>query len=332
MTVLVTGANGFLGRRVVRAAARAGHDVLALVRPGAAPAAELVDDDRVEVVRGDLRADGPWRRAAAAADAVVHLAAATSGDLATQVAGTVRATEQLLVAIDSSALDRFVHVSSFSVYDADALATGDVLDERSPLEADPSRRDAYTATKLFQERLVREAFAAHPERLVVLRPGMIFGPGHDWAWGAALTLGTRAAVLIAPHAPMPVVYVDDCADAVVAALGSSAAGGRTIDLVDDDLPTHAGLARLGRRLGRAPAIALPVPWTVAAGLGRLVATIDRRWFAGRARLPEVLASARLAARWKPRRYDNALAHELLDWSPSVGIHEGARRTASGAAR
>lgn len=332
MTLLVTGANGFLGRRVVRAAARAGHEVLALVRPGATPAAELVGSGRVEVVRGDLRADGPWRGAAAAADAVVHLAAATAGDLATQVAGTVRATEQLLAVIDPSTLDRFVHISSFSVYDTDALATRDVLDEHSPLEADPCRRDAYTATKLFQERLVREAFDADPERLVVLRPGMIFGPGHDWAWGAALTLGTRAALLIAPHAVMPLVYVDDCADAVVAALGSSAARGRTIDLVDDDLPTHAELARLGRRLGGAPGIAVPVPWTIAAGLGRLVGVIDRRWFAGRARLPEMLASARLAARWKPLRYDSTLAHELLDWSPSVGIHEGARRTASGAAR
>jgi nucleoside-diphosphate-sugar epimerase len=263
---------------------------------------------------------------------VVHLASATSGDLATQVAGSVRATEQLLSAIDPAAIDRFVHVSTFSVYDVDALPTGGVLDERAPLVTDPSRRDAYTATKLFQERLIREAFEAHPERLVVLRPGMVFGPGHDWAWGAALTLGRRAAVVVAPRAAMRLVYVDDCADAVIAALGAPAAGGRTIDLVDDDLPTHAELTRLGRRLGSAPRVNVPVPWMVARGLGRLAGVVDRRWFAGRARLPELLAPARSAARWKPLRYDNTLAHDLLGWSPAVGVHEGARRTAAGTTR
>ncbi len=332
MTVLVTGANGFLGRRVVRAAALAGHDVCALVRPGTAPAAELVETPGIGIVHGDLRAAGPWCDVAARAEAVVHLASATSGDLATQVAGSVRATEQLLTALDPAVERRFVHISSFSVYDLDALTAGSVVDERTALEVDPIDRDAYTATKLFQEHLVREAFAAHPERLVVLRPGMIYGPGHDWGWGTALTLGTRLGVLVAPRATMRLVYVDNCADAAVAALRAPGAGGATIDVVDDDLPTHAELLRLARRAGATDRIGLPVPWPAAAGLGRLAAVVDRRWFAGRARLPELLASARLAARWRPLQYDNTLAHEVLGWAPRVDLAKGIRRTVAGAPR
>jgi nucleoside-diphosphate-sugar epimerase len=332
VTVLITGANGFLGRRVVRAAARAGHDVRALVRPGAEPAAELVESGGTEIVRGDLRAAGPWCEVAAQADAVVHLASATSGDLAAQVAGSVRATEQLLAALDPTVVRRFVHISSFSVYDLGALTAGSVVDECTRLETDPIDRDAYTATKLFQEGLVRDAFATHPERLVVLRPGMIYGPGHDWGWGTALTLGTRLGVVVAPRATMRLVYVDNCADAAVAALGAPGAGGATIDVVDDDLPTHAELLRLGRRAGGPMRIGLPVPWPAAAGLGRLAAVVDRRWFAGRARLPELLASTRLAARWRPLRYDNSLAHEVLGWEPRVDLAEGIRRTVAGAPR
>jgi nucleoside-diphosphate-sugar epimerase len=332
MTVLVTGANGFLGRRVVRAAALAGHDVRALVRPGTEPAAELVETPGTEIVRGDLRAAGPWCEVAAQADAVVHLASATSGDLAAQVAGSVRATEQLLAALDPAVVRRFVHISSFSVYDLGALTAGSVVDESTALEADPIDRDAYTATKLFQEGLVRDAFASHPERLVVLRPGMVYGPGHDWGWGTALTLGTRLGVVVAPRATMRLVYVDNCADAAVAALGAPDAGGATIDIVDDDLPTHAQFLRLGRRAGGTDRIGLRVPWPAAAGLGRLAATVDRHWFAGRARLPELLASARLAARWRPLRYDNSRAHEVLGWEPRVDLAEGVRRTVAEAPR
>lgn len=327
MKVLVTGANGFLGRRVVRAATFAGHDVQALLRPGALPATELVDDERVGIVRGDLRAIGPWVEVAAQADAVVHLASATSGDLATQVAGSIRATELILGAVATDRLDRFVHVSSFSVYDLGALAPGSVVDEQTALEADPERRDPYTATKLFQELLVREAFLEHPERLVVLRPGMIYGPGHDWAWGVALPVGRRLGLVVAPRATMRLVHVDNCADAVVAALTAPRAGGATVDVVDDELPTHAGFLRLGRRVAGTTRLGLPVPWPVAVGIAHLAGVVDRRWFGARARMPELLASARLAARWTPLRYDNSRAHELLEWSPAVGLDEGARHTA-----
>lgn len=332
MNVFVTGANGFLGRRVVRAAVLAGHEVTALVRPGSAPAAELVDTGHVEIVRGDLRSAGPWCEPASSADAVAHLASATSGDLAAHVASTVRGTEQLLAAIDPLRLDRFVQISSFAVYDLDALDVGSTIDERTPLETDPRSRDAYTATKLFQEQLVREAFGARPEGLVVLRPGIIYGPGHDWAWGTALRVAAQLAIVIAPHATMRLTFVDNCADAVVAALDAPRAGGRTIDVVDDDLPTHVEFLRHGRRAGATVGWGLPVPWRVAAAVGRLVGTIDRRWFDGRARLPELLASARLAARWQPLQYDNRLAHDLLGWTPRVGLAEGVRLTVAGAPR
>ena len=79
MKVFVTGASGFLGSAVAKAAAAAGHEVLALHRP----ASRLTYADAtpgVTPVAGDLRQAGPWRDALGQADAVIHCAAALSGE------------------------------------------------------------------------------------------------------------------------------------------------------------------------------------------------------------------------------------------------------------
>lgn len=327
--LMVTGANGALGRRVARAAALAGHRVSAVIRPWSDPAPELLRTPGIEIVRGDLRRPGPWTGAAQRCTAVAHLAAATSGDLASQVSDSVLATERLLAALDTGRLERFVHVSSFSVYDIDALPVGAVLDETAALEGDPQRRDAYTSTKLFQERLVRDAFTSRPESLVVLRPGAIYGPGQDWAHGIAAGLGRRFGLVIAPRSTMRLTYVDNCADAVVAALDRPGAGGHTVNIVDDELPTYAEFHRRCRQAGADTPAAIPVPWSFAAATGRLARFIDRVAFDGAARLPELLAPERQAARWQPLHYPNAEAHCVLGWTPGVGLDESIHRMLHG---
>jgi nucleoside-diphosphate-sugar epimerase len=130
----------------------------------------------VELVTGDLRQPGNWRDALGGIDAVIHCAAAASGDLPTQLAGTVLTTENLLAALPRG-LRRFVHVSSFSVDDFAAPRWPAVLDEDTPLERKPLRRDAYTQTKLQQERMIRAFCEAQDIPLAVMRPGAIYGPG-----------------------------------------------------------------------------------------------------------------------------------------------------------
>ncbi|MBK5332135.1 MAG: NAD-dependent epimerase/dehydratase family protein [Ilumatobacteraceae bacterium] len=328
MRVVVTGANGFLGTAVVRRALAVGHDVVGLVRPMTTLTGPLWDDPRVTVVRGDLRERGGWRDGLAGADAVIHLAAAPSGDLGTQFQGTVVATENLLDAIDLSMLRRFVHVSSFSVYDFDAPAVRGVIDETSALEPDPRRRDAYTTTKLIQEQLVRDHLAATGVELVVVRPGAVFGPGKNWAYGAAMSVGSKAVLVFAPRATFRVTYVHNCADAIVAAVDAPRAAGATVNLVDDNLPTHAEFMRLCRIAGANVPAALPVPWLLLSAVGRLAAMVDRRFLDCRAKLPETLAIVRQRARWKPLHYPNAAAKSLLGWSPAVTIADAVRETIS----
>jgi nucleoside-diphosphate-sugar epimerase len=321
MKVLVTGASGFLGTAVVAQVRAAGHVVVAMVRPTAVLEGAPWDDPAVDVVRGDLRERGTWREAINGIDAVVHLAAAASGDLSTQFQGTVLGTENLLHALDRSSVQRFVHISSFSVYDFAALRAGALLDENSPLERQPERRDAYTTTKLVQEQLVREAFSDRSDALVVVRPGAIFGPVMVWDFGLSLTFGTRLGVLFAPRSTMRLTSVGNCADAITAALVSPRAGGTTVNIVDDVLPTHREFLRKCRAEGAEVPTTVVVPWWMVAAIGRLTDWIDRRWCGGRARLPEFLDWTRQQARWKPLTYTNDRARDVLGWSPSTTLRQ-----------
>src|SRR5204862_5238265 len=90
---------------------------------------------------------------------------------------TVVASKNLLEAI--AAADRpikVVLVSSFGVYGVAGLPRGHVVDEETPLEPHPERRDLYSQAKLRQEKLFREYQAKAGFPLVVLRPGVIYGP------------------------------------------------------------------------------------------------------------------------------------------------------------
>jgi nucleoside-diphosphate-sugar epimerase len=321
MIVLVTGAAGFLGRAVVRSLLGDGHHVLALIRP-LTDTASFVPSERLEFVRGDLRQKGEWCDRIGAAEAVVHLAAATGGDLPEQFAVTVVATENLLNSLPGGPR-RFVHVSSFSVYDYAALPMGAELNENSPLEAHPDERDAYTWTKLIQEKLVRDHCRDAGLSLAVIRPGAIYGPGKTWAFGTALGPG-RFDLMFSPLAPFRLTHVDNCADAVALAVTSPAADGQTLNVVDDDLPSHARYRRLCRRAGAVMAPAVPIPWVLVAAGGWLIRLVNRKLLGNRARLPEFLAYRRQQARWKPLRYSNARLRETLGWAPRVSIEDGVR--------
>lgn len=315
MRVLVTGAAGFLGRAVAAAAARAGHQVVAMVRPASAgePA------PGVEQLAGDLRQVGPWADALGEVEAVVHCAAAF-GDLPSQLAGTVLATENLLAALPSGAR-RFVHVSSLSVYDFDAPRLGGALDETTRLEPDPLRRDAYTQTKLLQERLVREHAARAGIELVVVRPGAIYGPGKDWDSGTGLRAGSFD-LIFAPFSRMRLIHVDNCADAIVAALTAPAAEPLTVNLFDPEQPTHWRFHSLMRRAGVAAGRGVPVPYWMVLGLGHAAKLAGRLFFKGRARLPELLDPPRQRVRWRPLRYPDARAQAALGWRPRLTLAQG----------
>src|ERR1700743_1792210 len=99
MNLFVTGANGFLGRYVVAEALRRGHAVTVMMRSSSSAKAGWANHANLSTAQGDLRAKRGLSDSLKGHDAVLHLAAAKSGDMYAQYGGTVVATENLLAAM-----------------------------------------------------------------------------------------------------------------------------------------------------------------------------------------------------------------------------------------
>jgi UDP-glucose 4-epimerase len=330
MRALVTGANGFLGRHVVAELLRRGHAVRALVRPSARVAG-LRWPEAVELVRADLRVARDLGPAFDGVDVVIHLAAAVTGDGDAQFAAAVVGTERLLGAMAGAGTRRLVLASSFSVYDWRA-ARG-TLDERTPVVAAPLlyERDGYAVAKVWQERVARRESDRQGWELTVLRPGFIWGPGH----GYLACLSQRAGpvhLVFGPTTRLPLTHVENCAACFALAAEHSRAAGETFNVVDGDALRAWGYLGDHLRLSGERGLRVPIPYALAAAGVRLAHASSKLLFRGKGKLPSLLVPCRFEARFKPLRFSNRKAREVLGWRPELIYQEGLRRTYGSAAR
>ncbi len=277
MSVLVTGATGFLGRHLVPLLLERGDAVRALVREGTD--AGWLQGLGVEVVRGELADRDALGRAVAGHSLVFHLAGVVSWeprDLPLLRAANVDGTRNVVDALEPGA--RLVHVSS------DA-ALGPVPSPAEPGDEDmpfpeSARRLPYAATKRESEEIVLAAAAGGADA-VVANPGFLIGPGDVYqvsTWPVRRYLdGT-----LRYHAPGGLSFVDarDVAAGLVGLAERGRAGERTILASPDGLLSHAaffrrvgevtGVRRLMLPLARPLAVALApyVPWSVSRAVAR----------------------------------------------------------------
>lgn len=234
-SVLVLGASGFIGRRVVAtlAATDWARPVLAIHRRSMDDSGPLehrvLDATRVESIREALRDVG----------AVVNCVA---GDSAT-IVSSAQALAAAAAAITPP--PRIVHLSTMSVYGS---AVGEI-DESAPLRADLG---SYSVAKS-----AAEAALASCADAVIFRPGCVFGPGSpQWTERIARLLlsGRLGALGAAGDGYCNLVHVDDVALAVRRALEPDRPSGRVFNLAVREPPTwNEALAGYSRAL-RAPAL------------------------------------------------------------------------------
>ena len=324
MKVLITGANGFLGQRVVAEVLRRGHAVRVLVRP-ASKLDRLPWADEVEVFRADLRASRDLVSAFEGIDAVVHLAAGVKGSEDSQFAASVVGTERLLDAMAKSETKRLVLASSFSVYDWSAIR-GE-LTEDSPVEpsSDLYDRDGYAVAKVWQERVARRMAEEHGWALTVLRPGFIWGRGNEYLAGLGQKFGP-VHLVFGPSTHLPLTHVDNCADAFAEATENPRAVGETFNVVDDEGPTISGYLKEYLRETGQKGYRLPIPYGLAITGVRLARWTSKTLFRGKGKLPSILVPCRFEARFKPLRYTNRKLVERLGWTPPLDRLEQIRRT------
>lgn len=224
-TILVTGATGKVGSRLVKRLARRGHHLRALVRD-AARAVDLLGD-HVELVEGDLLDAASLDAAVRGVDAIVHCAAFFRGATPEQAhAVNELGTRQLADAARAASVGRFVFISTGLVYGPTGGEQAREDDACAPV-------DAYPLSKLAAERML---LAIEGFDVRVLRLPFVYGDGDPHiAEAVPLMRG------FPPGQRMSIVHHVDVAQAVACVLDAPTPAYRVYNVAADEAPDLAAL-------------------------------------------------------------------------------------------
>lgn len=322
--ILVTGAAGFIGSRVVSNLLRRGYtNIVCLVRP-ATDIGRLDPGGTVTILRGNLLSPEDCRQVAEGVSVVYHVAAGTGLKAHSDAfLNSVVTTRNLLEAcLANGTLKRFVNLSSFSVYTNRKLPRWRILDEESPVEKHPaSRAEAYCYAKVKQDELVEEYGRRFSLPFVHIRPGVVYGPGKYSIPGRVGIDSFGIYLHLGGDIPLPLTFVENCADAIVLAGLRTGIDGETFNIVDDDLPTSRTFLRLYKRnVRRFPSIYVPhaMSWLFCTLWEKYCQWSDNQ-------LPPIFTRREWAATWKKASFPNEKAKRLLGWVPAVTTKEGLQR-------
>jgi nucleoside-diphosphate-sugar epimerase len=322
MRVLVTGASGLLGGAVARLLIDRGDTVTVMQRSAAALGCAEV--------RGDVSSLDDCEAAVTAAepDAVVHLAARVSvvGEWDDFRTANVVGTQNLLGASRRVGAQRFVYVSSPSVAHEGSSLAGEGAGPASP----DTVRGHYSRSKALGEQAALAA-ADDGFAVVSVRPHLVWGPGDTQLVGriADRARSGRLAIVGSGAALIDTTYVDNAAEAIVAALDRAPeVSGRAFVVSNGEPRTvEEMLTRICRAVG-APPPTRHVPFRVAFAAG---SAIERVWArSGRTDDPPMtsfLAEQLSTAHW----FDQRETREALGWRPRVSLAEGFDRLAAASA-
>lgn len=315
MKVVVTGAGGFLGKRVVAELVKRGHHVIAMVR---SDRDDVRFDASVATISADLRYPDRYEAQIAGSEAVIHLAAATSGSEDQQFNGSVVGTEKFIAVLERLGIGRIIFISSIVV--SDNGKTGREMTEDSEQVSDLYQMAPYTVAKTWQERIMREAAVKFGWNLTVLRPGYIWSTGKMKIAGIGPTAGPLH-FLIAPMAKLPITHVENCAACIGHVLDRTPAGTEIFNVIDSEDVTSWKYARALFKINKTPKLIVPVPYV--AGLA-LVKVIDffSGWILGPTRrVPSFFIPKRFSAQFKPLHLTSTQLRTVTGWVPPRTFEE-----------
>ncbi len=323
MNALVTGASGFIGSHLARRLAADGWAVTGTGRDLSKVGG--LERGGVELAHADLLDGDRMRELVEGRDVVFHCAAWLGGDEEKAVPVNVGATEALVRSAAEAGVGRFVHVSSISVYGIPGDRT--VVTEEWPLVTGPAGGgpvSTYARTKALGEVRAREAAAELGIDLVVLRPGMVWGPGSSgWSLRVAGIVCAGKPILVGDGSGhFHAAYVDNVVDALLlaathpGAVPPEAVPGGAFNVTDEPLTWREYAGHYGALCGVEPKA---VPRWLARALAALSAVPG-------VHLP--IDRVRYAMATRRHVYSADRLRERLGWTPRVGVAGGMERTAS----
>jgi nucleoside-diphosphate-sugar epimerase len=329
-SILITGAAGFIGSKVVETLLSYGYRNLSCLVRETSNTSHLetiiksYDDANVKIFKGNMLSREDCNRASAGASVIYNLVAGMEKSFPGCFMNSVVTLRNLLDSIaHGRQLKRLVHVSSFAVYSNLEKRRGEVLDETCMLESKfMERSDAYCYGKVKQEELLEEYGKNYHIPYVIVRPGVPYGPG--------VKTQIHARIGIAPFGiffhlggsnRIPFTYIDNCAEAIVLAGVKKGVDGKAFNIVDDNLPTSGEyLNQYKKNVGHVKSIYIPY-WLFHAFSN--VWQKYSKW--SNEQLPPAFNTRKCAALWKGNRYPNTYLKNEVGWEPRVSLEEGMKK-------
>ena len=313
MTTLVTGGTGFLGASLVPRLLATGERVRVLAR--SEEKARSLAHAGAEVVVGDITNASAVAEAVNGASVVYHLAGRllAPGVPAVEYRRThVEGTQLLLERCRRSpALQRFVHVSTTGVLGATGVRPAD---ESAPLRP----TNVYEATKAEAELAVRRA-SQDWLPAVIVRPGLVYGPGDLHLLGFFRSVLQRQFRPIGRRTVwLHPIYVDDMVEGLLRCGELDAAVGECFHLAGRD---PARLEELASAIALAGGTSVPVGHIPLPAARAVAAACDR--LPTRLKRSAPLTRSRLEFLTHSRVYDVSKARRLLDFDAGTDLPTGA---------
>lgn len=250
---MVTGATGFIGGRLAqRLAEEEGAVVTGTGR--SLDKVPFLKEAGVMLKAANLQDEAALREAVNGQEIVFHAAAWLGGgrlaeDWAKAFALNVHATETLIRLAKAAHVSRFILVSSITVYGIHH--TGEI-DESTPLDLEQD--DLYGRTKAQGELRAQEIAQELGLDLVIVRPGLVYGPrSKSWTIGMVKLVQDRTPVIFGKgsgHA-FP-VFIDNLVDGLLLTAVQPAAVGQAFNFCDTVITWREFFEDIGRMCGKKP--------------------------------------------------------------------------------
>jgi predicted dehydrogenase/nucleoside-diphosphate-sugar epimerase len=229
-TVLVLGGSGFIGRELIQQLLAAGYCVRAMVRNSGGQLEEL-ENESLEVVRGDMRNMADLESAMRGVKFVYHLAVSEAKTWDDSVRNIVEPTRLVAKACLSAGVERLIYTGTIDCYYAGARAG--TISELTPLDKNIRRRNYYARAKALSENDLKEMHRINGLPLVIFRPGIVIGRGGSpFHFGVGRFSGRICEVWGQGNNKLPFVLASDVASVLVKGIEIPGIEGKSFNLVD----------------------------------------------------------------------------------------------------
>ena len=302
-TVLVTGANGFVGSALMH------QLILQKYQVRAAERTLQNRNDILSIAVGEINSETNWDAALEGVDVVVHLASrvhvmrdVAKNPLDEYRKVNVEGTRNLAESTAKAGVKRFVYVSSVK-------ANGEEFNQAYTELDKPNPQDDYGISKWQAEQTLHEISAKTGLGVVIIRPPLVYGAGVKGNFAQMIKVLVKGLPL--PFASVQnlrsFIYVENLVDALILCAQHPAAVGQTYFVSDgEDVSTPDLLRKLSSALGK-PAKLLPCSPVCMQLAGRIIGKSDQ--------VNRLLGSLQV---------DTSKIRRELGWQPPFSLDEGLR--------